>query len=175
MRRTLTLFACIAALAAPALAEDTRLVSAIQLSDLQAILVEDGYTIEQSGHEGTYSVQARDTNGSGLVFHLLGTACDLEGYDPGCLGINMQVRYDADGSETLERINEANLMWAATSIWYSAGGIDGNTPTVGVTRYAILDRGATIGNVKDNLLNLLAIAPEAADYIWQAGQYAPAE
>jgi hypothetical protein len=44
---------------------------------------------------------------------------------------------------------------------------------VGITRYVILDRGATLGNIKDNLLNLLSIAPQAANYIWQAGEYAP--
>lgn len=47
------------------------------------------------------------------------------------------------------------------------------TPTVGITRYVILDGGMTIRNIKDNLLNLLAIAPQAADYIWQTGDYAP--
>jgi hypothetical protein len=31
----------------------------------------------------------------------------------------------------------------------------------------------TIRNVKDNLLNLLAIAPQVADYVWETGKYAP--
>jgi len=117
------------------------------------------------------SIRATDTEGTGLVFNLLGTACEVEGYAPGCLGINMQVRYEADGNESLERINEANLMWGATSVWYSQGGVDGNSPTVGVSRYVILDGGITIQNIKDNLLSLLAIAPQAADYVWQTGFY----
>jgi hypothetical protein len=98
----------------------------------------------------------------------------VEGTD-GCLGINMQVRYDADGQETLELINEANLMWAATSAWYDDLGVDGYTPTVGITRYVILDGGMTVRNIKDNLLNLLAIAPQVADYVWQTGEWAPEE
>jgi len=172
MRRTLTSLALMAAVALPAFADDNRLVTSVNLQDLQSILAEEGYTISSTGQEGAVSIEATDTGGTNLIFQLLGTACDLEGYGPGCLGINMQVRYDADGAETLERINDANLMWAATSTWYSAGGIDGESPTVGITRYVILDRGSTIGNIKDNLANLLAIAPQVADYVWKAGIYA---
>lgn len=173
MRRLIASMAVLATLAMPALADDSKLVKTVNLQQLQTILVEEGYTINSTGDDGAVSVRATDTNGTGLIFNLLGTACDVEGYDPGCLGINMQVRYDADGRETLERINDTNLMWAATSAWYSSGGVDGNTPTVGITRYVILDGGMTVRNIKDNLLNLLAIAPQAADYIWQTGEYAP--
>lgn len=173
MRRLIASMAVLAAFALPALADDNQIVKTVNLQQLQTILVEEGYTINSTGDDGAVSVRATDTNGSGLIFNVLGTACDVEGYDPGCLGINMQVRYDADGQETLELINGANLMWAATSAWYSAGGVDGETPTVGITRYVILDGGMTIRNIKDNLLNLLAIAPQAADYIWQVGEYSP--
>lgn len=173
MRRLIASMAVLAAFALPALADDNQLVKTVNLQQLQTILVEEGYQINSTGDDGEVSVRATDVNGTGLIFNLLGTACDVEGYDPGCLGINMQVRYDADGQETLERINDANLMWAATSTWYSAGGVDGETPTVGITRYVILDGGMTIRNIKDNLLNLLAIAPQAADYVWQTGEYAP--
>ncbi len=173
MRRLIASVAVLAAFALPALADDNQLVKTVNLQQLQTILVEEGYQINSTGDDGEVSVRATDVNDTGLIFNLLGTACDVEGYDPGCLGINMQVRYDADGQETLERINDVNLMWAATSAWYSAGGVDGMTPTVGITRYVILDGGMTIRNIKDNLLNLLAIAPQAADYIWQTGDYAP--
>ncbi len=172
MRRTLTSLGLLAALAGSAFADDNRLVTAVSLQDLQTILTEEGHTITSTGDDGAVSVRATDTAGSGLIFHLLGTACDTE-FSDDCLGINMQVRYDADGRETLERINDANLMWAATSTWYSAGGVDGSSPTVGVTRYVILDGGMTIRNIKDNLINLLAIAPQVADYVWEAGEYAP--
>ncbi len=173
MRQILTTLAVMAAFALPALADDATIVKSVTLQDLQRILVEEGFTINSTGNDGAVSVNATDTVGGGLIFNVLGTACDLDGYDPGCLGINMQVRYDADGEETLERINDANLMWAATTAWYSAGGVDGQTPTVGITRYVILDGGMTNKNIKDNLLNLLAIAPQAANYIWQVGEYAP--
>lgn len=173
MRRTLTSLGILAALAGSAFADDNKLVKGITLQDLQTILIEEGYTINSSGDDGVVSVRATDTAGTGLIFNLLGTACETELSDD-CLGINMQVRYDADGKETLERINGANLMWAATSTWYSEGGTDGASPTVGITRYVILDGGMTIRNIKDNLLNLLAIAPQVADYVWQYGDYDPA-
>ncbi|MEX1250470.1 MAG: YbjN domain-containing protein [Hyphomonas sp.] len=173
MRRIIASMAILAAAAMPALADENAVVKTVNLQQLQTILTEEGYTINSSGDDGAVSVRATDTNGTGLIFNVFGAACDLEGYDTGCLGINMQVRYDADGQETLELINEANLMWAATSAWYSAGGTDGISPTVGIARYVILDGGMTIRNIKDNLLNLLAIAPQAADYIWQVGEYGP--
>lgn len=170
MRKTLTSLAILSAAALGAQADDTRILTSATLADLQSIVVEEGYTIISTGNEGDVSVRAKTAEG--LVFNVNGAVCDSE-YADGCLGINMQVRYNADGKETLARINDANLMWGATAAWYSAGGIDGNTPTVGISRYVILDRGATVGNIKDNLLNLLAIAPQAANYIWQAGEYAP--
>lgn len=171
MRRTLISLAILAAAAGSAFADDSRVVKSVELADLETLLEEEGYLIMNSTSDGEVSVQARDGE-DGLIFHLTGTACEVEGYT-GCLGINMQVRYDADGDETLERINDVNLMWAATSTWYSEGGVDGNTPTVGITRYVILDGGMTVRNIKDNLVNLLAIAPQAADYVWETGAYAP--
>lgn len=115
MRRLIASVAVLAAFALPALADDNQLVKTVNLQQLQTILVEEGYQINSTGDDGEVSVRATDVNDTGLIFNLLGTACDVEGYDPGCLGINMQVRYDADGQETLERINDVNLMWAATS------------------------------------------------------------
>lgn len=171
MRRTLTTLALIAALVFPAHADDSTVVYSVTLQDLRALLTEEGYDITSTGDDGAVSVRAADTDGTGLVFNLVGTACEVEGYD-GCLGIHMQVRYDAYGDESLQRINDANLMWPATSAWFSKGGNDNMTPTVGITRYVILDRGITNGNIKENLRNLLAISVQAADYIWQAGVYA---
>ena len=173
MRRTLVMLTLASALAAPAFADDNRIVKSVSLQDLETILVEEGHTVMSTGDDGAVSVRATDPT-TGLIFNLLGVACETE-YSDDCLGINMQVRYDADGQETLERINEANLMWGATSAWYSADGFDPEAvvPTVGISRYVILDGGMTIRNVKDNLANLLAIAPQVADYVWQTGDWAP--
>ena len=170
VRRILTLIALLSAAVWPGYADDARLIKSVKLADLEQIITESGYTITSTGEEGEISVRATTTDG--LIFNLIGMACNTDLVD-GCLGISMQVRYDADGEETLERINTANLMWAATSAWYSQGGTDGNSPTVGISRYVILDEGVTFANIQTNLVNLLAIAPRAADYIWEVGEYAP--
>lgn len=171
MRRSIAVLAILSASVMPALADDSRLLTSIQLAEIEEVLTSEGHTIMDTGEEGAVSVRAR--TGNGLIFSVIGTACDTDLAD-GCLGLNMQVRYDADGKETLERINNANLMWSAASVWYTQTGFDGKTPTVGISRYVILDNGVTLGNIKENLFNLLAIAPKAADYIWEAGEYAPA-
>ncbi|MFN4023756.1 MAG: YbjN domain-containing protein [Hyphomonas sp.] len=169
MRKILTTLAFLSIAAHPALADDSRLVTSVKLADIEALVTEDGYTMISTGDDGDVSVRAM--NDDGLIFNIIGTACET-GLADGCLGLHMQVRYNADGKETLERINGANLMWAATAIWYTPTGYDGETPTVGISRYVILDNGVSAGNIKENLVNLLAIAPQAADYIWQAGEYA---
>lgn len=174
MRRILTTLALMAAVvAAPALAQanDDRLVKTVSLKDLQQVLTEEGYTITTTGGDGVTSVQATDEEVTGLIFHLIGTACnETTGTD--CQGINMQVRYDGDGTETLERINDANLMWAATSTWLSKSTDEAVPDTVGITRYVILDGGMTVRNVKDNLANMLSIAAQVGDYVWMVGDYA---
>jgi hypothetical protein len=68
-----------------------------------------------TGEDGPVSVRATDPS-TGLIFNLLGVACETE-YSNDCLGINMQVRYDADGQETLERNGLADLVrdWPVVS------------------------------------------------------------
>lgn len=171
MRRLLLTLAFLSAAAAPGFADDSRVIDAITIQEVETLLKEEGYSIASTGDDGEDSIRALTADGS-IIFNILGTACDTDWAD-GCLGLNMQVRFDADGRETLERINNANLMWAATAIWYSEAGFNDGGPTVGMSRYLILDNGVTAGNIKENLVNLLAIAPQAADYIWQAGRYAP--
>lgn len=170
MRRTLTTLAIFSAAALSAQADDNRVITAVNLPDLQSILTEESYTVMSTGDDGAVSVRAKTEDG--LIFNVIGTACETDWAD-GCLGLNMQVRYDADTQDRLARINNANLMWSAVAIWYTEAGFDSKTPTIGISRYVILDNGVTAGNIKENLFNLLAIAPQAANYIWEAGPYAP--
>lgn len=170
MRRTLTTLAIFSAAALSAQADDNRLIAAVNLPDLQSMLTEEGYTVMSTGDDSAVSVRAKTEDG--LIFNVIGTACETDWAD-GCLGLNMQVRYDADTQDRLARINNANLMWSAVAVWYTEVGFDSKTPTIGISRYVILDNGVTAGNIKENLFNLLAIAPQAANYIWEAGPYAP--
>jgi hypothetical protein len=170
MRKIALSLAFLCAPAAPGFADDSRLLGSISMAQVRSILEAEGFTIVNTGQDGPNSIRAKEPDG--LVFNILGTACDTD-LAANCLGLDMQVRYDADGDETLERINAANLMWKPTSTSYSKTGSYGAGPQVFIVRYVILDDGVTIGNIKQNLINLLAIAPQVADYVWQAGVYAP--
>lgn len=178
MRRLFTTLALAVAIAAPALAQgtftadaslarDDRQVRSVFLEDLKAIVAaSSGHTITAAAGN---SVTA--TNENGLIYNLDGTICENE-IRPGCLGININVRYDGDSMVTYEKMNAANLNWTPVSVALE-GEIGAEDSSLIITRYVILDGGMTMLNVKDNLTNALSIATGVADYIWEVGEYAP--
>lgn len=141
-----------------ALARDERSVEFVTVEDLKAIIVASGHTVLSVGEFGPISVKAKTAEG--LIFHLIGTACDEPGV-PGCLGISMQVRYDIDSRLTYEKINRVNTRYWAASVW-----IDHDKKVLAITRYVILDHGVTMRNVKANLSNLLAINENVQKEVW---------
>ena len=145
-----------------ALADDDRVVRSVNLEDLKALAVAEGHTISAVSEYGDVSLRAETPDG--LIFHLIGTACDTE-YADGCLGFMVQVRYDDDESVTAEKINDANISYAAVSTWWDKDG-----DTVGVTRYVILDGGQRMENLKINLENALALGPLVADVVWPSDE-----
>ncbi|MFN7178219.1 YbjN domain-containing protein [Hyphomonas sp.] len=175
MLKVISTLAILAAFGLPAVGQgntppsEKAIITSVTVEDIQAFVVSEGYTLSEAGAFGPLSVRA--TTPEGLIFDIIGTACETE-YGEGCLGMLMQVGYFADDDVTYERINNANLMWQATSTWYDPTE-DEEGPTLGITRYVILDRGVTLDNIRENLVNMLAIAPQVADYIWQVGAYAP--
>lgn len=142
------------------LAGDDRVVRSVSVEDLKAIIAAEGHTITETGGNGDVSVRAQTSDG--LIFHLIGTACATQ-YSDDCLGFMIQIRYDADEDVTTEKINDANLSYAAVSTWW-----DRDSNTVGVTRYVILDGGQRMENLKINLENALALGPLVADVVWPA-------
>lgn len=140
------------------LADNDRVVRSVNLEDLKAIAVAEGHTINAIQENGDVSLRA--TTPDGLIFHLIGTACETE-YSDDCLGFMVQVRYDSDEDVTMESINAANITYAAVSTWWDKEGA-----TVGVTRYVILDGGQRMENLKINVENALALGPLVADVIW---------
>lgn len=139
-----------------------RIVTKVFQEDLAAIVRNNGDAIVSEGKLGDVSVHA--VTPEGLNYILIGTVCDLPDYGPGCLGVDFQVRYDADYRVTLENINLANLTFSAskTSRGYNENGGD----TVFITHYTILDGGQKMGNLSTILINVLDIAPQVADIIW---------
>jgi hypothetical protein len=144
------------------LADDDRVVRSVTLEDIKAIAVAEGHEITEVGGNGDVSLRA--VTPDGLIFHIIGTACDTD-YANGCLGLMVQVRYDSDESVTTEAINSANLTYAAVSTWWDKEG-----ETVGVTRYIILDGGQRMENLKVNLQNALALGPLVADVVWPSDE-----
>lgn len=136
----------------PKLAADARLVEGVTIEDLKAIVVSAGYKIDALNPVGDVSIRGKSPEG--LVFLLIGTACQQKV----CQGIMMQIRYDTDERVTMEKINKANLAEAAVSAWF-----DREDKTMGISRYVVLDHGVTMANIKANLEVLIAIAPAVVD------------
>ena len=136
----------------------TALVKSVTEADLRTLVLAEGYTIDAMHPFEKPSVRGKTKDGH--VFVLIGTACGAKGV-PGCQGIMMQVRYDADDKVTLDGMNDANMKEAALSSWW-----DKPDKTVGFTRYVVLDDGVTWMNVRQNLRVLLAIEPKAAKQVW---------
>jgi hypothetical protein len=139
--------------AAPAAAQDysaTRVVKAVDVDDLKAVVGQLGHTVAQEGNYGPVSVAAQTESGTNYL--LIGTACNV-GDVAGCQGVMVQIRFDADASIADERLLRANLAQAAVNTWRDQSG------TIGVTRYVVLDHGITMANLRANVLVLLGLAP----------------
>lgn len=142
--------------------DPNRIVTKVSQADLVAIVREGGHTVVSEKEFGDVSVLARTPNG--VLFLLIGRVCDLPDYGPGCLGLEYQVRYDADSRVTLDNINTANQSYSATKVYQ--GPNEEVKDTVYVTHYVILDGGQRMENLATILINVLDIAPKASQVIW---------
>jgi len=151
-------------------AEDSRMMTSIIQEDLEAIIYALGHTLDASQTAGDVSVRGR--TGEGLLYLLIGTACsekdetDPTAPEPTCLGVNIQVRYTADDNVTLAKINQANVDRAAVSVWLSEDENEEQSRTLGIARYLILDKGQTMGNIKENVRILLSISAYVSELMW---------
>ena len=136
----------------------TTIVKKVSEADLRALVLAEGHTVDAMHPFDQPSVRGKTKDG--LLFVLLGTACDVQGV-PGCQGIMMQVRYDSDATVTSEGVNKANLNEAALSAWWDKPG-----KTVGFTRYVVLDDGVTWMNIRQNLRVLVAIEAKAYEHVF---------
>ena len=170
MRTALSLFATtvLLAVAAPALAQkpagtanvalarNDRVVSTVNLADLRAIVVAEGHNIDEE--RAVTDVSIRGRTDAGLLFLLIGTACNNS---PNCAGIMMQIRYDSDERVTLERVNRANVESASVATWW-----DIEARTVGFTRYVVLDHGISMANIRENLRVLFDVHATPRDIVF---------
>ena len=141
--------------------DSKRILTKITQEDLVAFVRDRGDTIENQRKYGNVSIAAKTE--SGLFYHLIGTICEQPGVT-GCLGVEVQVRYDADSRVTLENINLANRTYSVAKVSYDKN--EDDIDTVFVTHYVILDGGQNMGNLAIIITNALDVAPEVADIIW---------
>ena len=127
----------------------TSIIKSVTEADLRALVLAEGHTVDAIHPFEAPSVRGKTKDG--LLFVLIGTACDKEGI-PGCRGVMMQVRYDSDSRVTTAGINNSNRNEAALSAWW-----DKDDKTVGLTRYVVLDDGITWMNLRQNLRVLISV------------------
>ncbi len=170
MRHMMSHLVCAAALAAlmplPLQAQesvpDGKLLGAITLADMKALVRAEGHDVATIVEIGPHSIQAKTA--TGMIFHLFGTLCDRPGSAPGCLGLMMQVIFDADPQKNGPKLNDANLAYAATKVYMMPN--KQGKQTLYISRYLILDHGVTFKNLRSNLANTLSIAPKIVNDVF---------
>jgi hypothetical protein len=121
--------------------------------DLVAIVGSLGHRVVEQGSGAEILVLAEGEGG--VNYFLIGTACDVNNV-PGCQGIMMQTRFELPAGTTAETLAAANLDQAALNTW-----ADFERKTLSFTRYQVLDHGATMANIRENVVVLLSLVPEA--------------
>ena len=143
-------------LAAPVAAQSYKadqVKKSVTQADLASIVGSLGHQLIEQSEQGDVLVVAKDEEG--VSYFLIGTACDVNGV-PGCQGIMMQARYELPGGTTYQSLAKANNDQAALNIW-----ADFDEGTLGFTRYQVLDHGVTMANIRENVIVLLSLIPEA--------------
>lgn len=141
-------------LALPAFAEDTSrnddLVTALGQEDIRFIAESLDHYIRQDLDEsiGVLADYRSTDDTDVLPYALQGKACTDS---VNCLGLEIFVIFD--GSFSAEDANNINQRWRAIKATSANGSLL-------LTRYLILDEGQTIGNIRTNVLNALAIADQ---------------
>ncbi|MEL7285021.1 MAG: hypothetical protein AAGJ68_10930 [Pseudomonadota bacterium] len=155
--RLFTLGAAAFAVSLTATAEDTsrddHLITSLTQSDMRFIAESMDHTVRRD-LDDTVGVLAFYTEGADdqeLVYAMQGKACQD---DTGCLGMEIFIIFEGDF--TAEDANLINRRWSAIKATETDGSLF-------LTRYLILDDGQTMGNVRTNVLNALAIAEQIQD------------
>lgn len=155
--RLFTASALALGLSLSAVAEDTsrneELATSLNQETIRFVAESLDHTVRRDLEDqiGVLAVYQEGSDKTELVYAMQGKACQES---PDCLGLEVFVIYE--GAFTAEQANEINQRWAAIK----ATATDGN---LFLTRYLILDEGQTIGNIRTNVLNTLAIAESVGD------------
>lgn len=126
--------------------EADSLVTGLQYDDLSSIIVSLGHSVRTESED--INVITAETE-DGFLYTLEAAACN-DNQD--CKGLSIMASYNSLNGTTPESINDADVAYAAVSVWTTG-------ETIGISRYLILDEGMTMENIKLNINTLLAIAP----------------
>ncbi|MEL7031976.1 MAG: hypothetical protein AAGL97_05795 [Pseudomonadota bacterium] len=129
---------------------DDHLLTSINQDNIRFVAESLDHTVRRD-LEDSIGVLAHYQDGddsSELVYAMQGKACQ-DG--PDCLGLEVFVIFE--GAFTADQANDINRRWSAIKATETDGSLY-------LTRYLILDDGQTIGNIRTNVLNVLAIAEQ---------------
>lgn len=129
---------------------DNHLVTSLTQSDIRFVSESLDHTVRRDLEDsiGVLAHYQEDEASSELVYAMQGKACQDE---TGCLGLEIFIIFE--GAFTPEQANDINQRWSAIKATETDGSLY-------LTRYLILDDGQTVGNIRTNVLNALAIAEQ---------------
>jgi hypothetical protein len=146
----------------PELARDDRLVKLVTIEDMKALVVTSDAVITAVNTTAA-EPYVIGKHGSGLFFVVVGKACNIDGR-AGCVGLSLEVRYDADARVTNDKLAQANNTFDAVKV--TRGPNQNRKDTVFIANYAILDEGQTMGNLKTILVNVISIGPSIREMLF---------
>ena len=139
-----------------AMAEDTSrddwLLTSINQDTIEFVVTSSDHQVRGPIDDsiGVVAVYTDASDGDELVYALQGKACG-DGSD--CLGLQIFVIFTGDFSQ--QQANSINERWSAIKATIIEDDLY-------LTRYLILDKGQTLGNLKVNITTALAIAEQVA-------------
>lgn len=146
--------------AAPASAQEVMLSwSPAEMKSILASLKAE-VTGEDRTNEDNPNIEAKSANG--LKFDIYGAECEKIGGVDRCRGLEFAAVFNLGDEEDVEEAL-SELDYAAVSIFDDGDG------DLKLTRYLILDKGVTRGNLEVNLEVFLAISHKVWDYLDDEG------
>lgn len=127
---------------------DSELVTSLNQADTRFVVESLGHTVRRDLEEsiGVLAVYTDEETSDELIYAVQGKACQDE---VNCLGVEVIVIFS--GAFTPADANDINTRWGAIKATERESSLY-------LTRYLILDDGQTIGNIRTNIRNTLAIA-----------------
>lgn len=132
---------------------DSELITSLNQTDIRFVAESLGHTVRRDLDEsvGVLAVYEDEESNEELLYALQGKACQDE---VNCLGLEATVIFS--GSFTPADANDINTRWAAIKATE-------RDESLYLSRYLILDDGQSIGNIRTNIRNTLAIAELVQD------------